>query len=296
LRLQRRGGPTDVLSSWPAAGRTILAAALALAAAALSGGSAHAQGRFEARYSVTIGGIPVGQGGWTADIAEDQYTTAASGRVSGIARVVSDGEGFGAARGHVASGRLVPTSYAVTVTADHRPDEIRMAFAGGAVKELQVEPPTPYSPDRVPLTEAHRRGVMDPLTAGLIPVGGTGDVLTPEACRRTVQIFDGRQRYDLALSFKRMDRVKADKGYEGPVVVCMVAYQPLAGHRPDVPSIKRLTETRDLDIWFAPIAGTRILAPFRISFPTLIGTAVLEATQFVSYAAHGARPTAAKIQ
>jgi hypothetical protein len=170
-----------------------------------------------------------------------------------------------------------------------------MAFAGGGVKDLVVVPPTPFAPDRVPLTEAHRRGVMDPLTAGLIPVAGTGDVVVPEACRRTVQIFDGRQRYDLALSFKRMDWVKADKGYEGPVVVCMVAYQPLGGHRPDRAAIRQLTQTRDLDIWFAPIAGTRVLAPFRISIPTLLGTAVLQATQFVS-SIHAGRPATAKTQ
>jgi Protein of unknown function (DUF3108) len=171
-----------------------------------------------------------------------------------------------------------------------------MAFAGGAVKDLQVEPPTPYSADRVPLTEAHRRGVMDPLSAGLVYVGGSGDVLTPDVCRRTVPIFDGRQRYDLTLAFKGMQQVKADKGYEGPVVVCMVVYQPLAGHRPDRPAVRQLAESRDMDIWFAPIAGTRFLAPFRISLPTVIGMAVLQADQFVSYPVRGARPTAARSQ
>ena len=295
MRARVSQGPTDVLSSRPAVARAILGAALAVAAVASSGGPGRAQGRLEARYSVTLAGIPVGQGVWIADIAEDQYTTAASGRVTGIARVVTDGEGFGAARGHVSSGRLLPTSYAVTVLADRRPDQIRMAFAGGGVKELQVDPPTPYAPDRVPLTDAHRRGVVDPLTAGLIPVGGTGEVLTPDACRRTVQIFDGRQRYDLALSFKRMDEVSADKGYQGPVVVCMVNYQPVAGHRPDRAAIRQLVETRDLEISFAPIAGTRVLAPFRISLPTLMGTLVLHATQFVSDA-HTGRPSAAKVQ
>lgn len=274
----------------------ILAAALMLAAVSAASSPADAQGRLEARYSVTIAGIPIGQGVWVADIADDQYSTAASGRVTGIARVLSDGEGSGAARGRVHSGRLSPSTYALTVTADHHPDEIRMAFAGGGVKDLQVEPPTPYAADRVPLTEAHRRGVIDPLSAGLVYAGGTGDMLTPDVCRRTVPIFDGRQRYDLTLAFKRMDQVKADRGYEGPVVVCTVAYQPLAGHRPDRPAVRQLAESRDMDIWFAPIAGTRFLAPFRISIPTVVGMAVLKADQFVSYPMRGARPTAARSQ
>ena len=283
-----------MLSSWSAVRRTIPAAALILAAA--TGGPAYGQGRFEARYSVTIAGIPVGQGVWVADIAEDQYTTAASGRVTGLARVLTDGEGYGAARGRVHSGRLTPTSYAVTVTADRRPDEVRMAFASGGVKDLQVWPPTPPAPDRVPLTDAHRRGVLDPLSAGLVFVDGTGEVMSQDACRRTVPIFDGRQRYDLTLAFKRIDRVKAEKGYEGPVVVCMVVYQPLAGHRPDRPAIRQLAESQDMDIWFAPIAGTRFLAPFRISMPTMIGTAVLQANQFETSAVRGGRSTAARRQ
>ena len=285
-----------MLSSWSAVRRAIPAAALILAVATASGGLAYGQGRFEARYSVTIAGIPVGQGVWVADIAEDQYKTAASGRVTGLARVLTDGEGYGAARGRVLSGRLTPTSYAVTVTADRRPDEVRMAFASGGVKDLQVWPPIPPSPDRVPLTDAHRRGVLDPLSAGLVFVGGTGEVMSQDACRRTVPIFDGRQRYDLTLAFKRIDRVKAEKGYEGPVVVCMVVYQPLAGHRPDRPAIRQLAESQDMDIWFAPIAGTRFLAPFRISMPTMIGTAVLQADQFETSAVRGGRSTAARRQ
>jgi hypothetical protein len=93
-----------------------------------------------------------------------------------------------------------------------------------------------------------------------------------------------------------MQQVKADKGYEGPVVVCMVVYQPLAGHRPDRPAVRQLAESRDMDIWFAPIAGTRFLAPFRISLPTVIGMAVLQADQFVTYPMRGAHPTASRSQ
>src|SRR6266571_3290449 len=182
-----------------------------------------------------------------------------------------------------AQGKL-EASYAVNLTADNRPDAIRMALNGGAVKDLIAEPPTPFAPDRVPITDAHVRGVVDPLTAGLIPMGASGDMLSPEACHRTLPIFDGRQRYDLVLSFKRMERVRAERGYQGPAVVCMVVYQPLAGHRPERAAIRHLAQSRDMEIALAPVAGTRVLAPFRILIPTLIGPAVLQATQFVSVA------------
>jgi hypothetical protein len=37
---------------------------------------------------------------------------------------------------------------------------------------------------------------------------------------------------------------------------------------------------RDIEVALAPLAGTRIVVPYRISVPTALGAAVLEATQF----------------
>jgi uncharacterized protein DUF3108 len=273
--------------------RTLLAACTVVGLV-LAGGFfdiARAQGKLEARYTASVGGIPLGKGAWVIEIGEGQYTTAASGRVTGVLRAVTSGEGSAAARGNLTAGHPVPSSYAVHVTSDDKTDEVRMAFNAGTVKELVAEPPFAPSPDRVPVTEAHRKGVIDPMSAGLMPVAGTGDVLVPEACQRTLPIFDGRQRFDLTLAFKRLDKVNADKGYQGPVVVCQVTYQPLAGHRPSRYAIKYLMEQRDMEIWLAPIAGTRFLVPYRIQVPTLLGSAVLEATQFVTVL-QPARPTA----
>ena len=85
-------------------------------------------------------------------------------------------------------------------------------------------------------------------------------------------------------SFKRIERVQAQKGYQGPVAVCGVAFVPLAGYVPQRPAIKYLMAQRDMEVWLAPIAGTRVLVPFRAQGPTPIGHAVLEATQFVTVA------------
>jgi hypothetical protein len=65
-------------------------------------------------------------------------------------------------------------------------------------------------------------------------------------------------------------------------VVCTVLYRPVAGHRPERPAIKYLIEQRDMEMWLAPIAGTRVLVPFRFSVPTPFGLGVLQATYFVA--------------
>ena len=46
----------------------------------------------------------------------------------------------------------------------------------------------------------------------------------------------------------------------------------------------------------APIAGTRVLAPYRVAVPTPIGTGVMQATQFVSTPQPGKPRTSAKAQ
>jgi hypothetical protein len=43
-----------------------------------------------------------------------------------------------------------------------------------------------------------------------------------------------------------------------------------------------LIKQHDIEAWLAPIAGTRVLVPYRVQGPTPIGRVVLEATQFVS--------------
>lgn len=126
------------------------------------------------------------------------------------------------------------------------------------------------SETRVPLTEAHRRNTVDPLTALLIPAAAGGEP-TRSACERTLPIFDGHRRYDLKLAFKRMDQVKADRrSTGGPVVVCSVAFEPIAGHRTDSKLVKFLAHDREIELWLAPIAGTRLLARCGCRLPTCL--------------------------
>lgn len=259
----------------------LTAVTLAMLGLASLSRAAHAQGRLDARYTASLAGIPVGRGAWVVDIGTDKYVAAASGITSGLLRIFSSGEGTGASRGYILHGRFAPASYAASITAGRKTDEVRMALSGGDVKELAVTPTDkPEDDDRVKVTEAHRHGVVDPMTASLFRSKDSGDPLSPSICHRTEPIFDGRLRYDVEYSFKRMEHVAAEKGYAGPVVVCAMYFHPIAGHVPDRAAIKYLTKLRTMEVWLAPITGTKVLVPFRISVPTPIGLGVVEATRF----------------
>ena len=257
---------------------TLLTVSLLAAAPAL------AQGRLEAHYVVTLAGIPIGKGNWVVDITDTHFSAAASGVTTGLMKVLTKGEGTSASRGTLNGGHPLTAIYASTIKSRRKTDEVRVRLDHGNVKEFSADPPQDHNSERVPVTADERRGVLDPMTASLLHVPGVGSPLVPSACQRTLSIFDGRLRYDLQLAFKRMDEVKAEKGYAGPVVVCSVYFSPLGGYIPSRITIRYLEKQRDMEVWLAPIAGTRVLVPFRAQGPTPIGEAVMQATQFVTEA------------
>ncbi len=261
-------------------------AALLLAAAlAAVSSAAGAQGRLDASYSVTLAGIPIGKGDWTIDITDTHFTAAGTGTTTGLMRVFTGGHGASSGKGTLNnSGQFVTSIFTSSITSGKKTESVRFNIDAGNVKDLKVDPPQDVDDERVPVTEESQQGVFDPMSASILRTPGTGEPVSPEACQRTVPIFDGKIRYDLQFAFKRMEQVKADKGYAGPVVVCAVYFTPIAGFVPSRAAIRYLTKIRDMEVWLAPIAGTRMLAPFRGQGPTPVGPVVFAADKFVSTA------------
>jgi hypothetical protein len=241
---------------------------------------AHSQAKLDADYSVTLLGIPIAHITWTVAIRQDQFSAAANGSTSGLLRVFSPGSGTASANGSVGTAQPKPANFALTITNNKGPDGEKIVFSGGRAKET-LDHPLTTSPSWIPLTEAHRVGVVDPMTALLFHVPGNGNLVVPQACQRKIAVFDGHMRYDLQLAFKRLDRVRANAGYQGPVVVCSVSFSPVAGYEPGRYTIKYVAAQHDIEIWLAPLAGTRLLVPFRAYTPTPLGPGVLQATRFV---------------
>src|ERR1700676_1044296 len=125
----------------------------------LAAPSAFAQGKLDARYEATLAGIPVGKGAWTIDIADDSFSAAASGGTSGLLKAFAGGSGTGAAQGRVVNGALVSTNYSGTTTTSKKSEAIRIVLSNRNVKEYASEPEPQVAPDRLPITDANRRGV-----------------------------------------------------------------------------------------------------------------------------------------
>jgi CBS domain-containing protein len=262
-----------------ASGRKIHIAAVSVLAvlAAAGGGRADAQTRLKAHYTLSMTGVPIGQIAWLVTIGEQRYTTSANGKASGVLSVLVNGEGSVDVRGMIVEGYATPRFFTSKSIDDEGNSELRMTFEDGSVKELSGTAPL-TGVDRVPVTDADRHGVSDPLSAMLVPTNG--EPLQPANCNHVLAIFDGRRRYDLTLSYKRVDKVALERSFSGVALVCGVMLKPIAGHRADSMLVKYVAGRRDMELWFAPVSGTPVMAPIRVVMPTLIGTLEIAADQF----------------
>ncbi|HEY1943847.1 MAG TPA: DUF3108 domain-containing protein [Roseiarcus sp.] len=239
---------------------------------------AHAE-MLRATYNVSLIGLPIGVASVNATLTPNSYDIAATAKLSGLASLISRSRGASTGQGSIVGNRVVPASFATTAQNASMTRTIRMSLADNAVTGVDISPPFDEKPDRVPLSDKDMRGIVDPVGAFIIPAPPKGPIVGPAACDRTIPVFDGYTRFDVTLAYVGQREVSA-KGYSGPVAVCAVRYVPIAGHRRDRPATKFMAENKDLEVWLAPIDGTRVLMPFRVSVRTMIGTTVIEASEF----------------
>jgi hypothetical protein len=237
-----------------------------------------AQGKLEASYGITLARISVGEAAITTDVKESDYTVALTGRAGGLARILANGEVQLNAYGIVKDGRPEPKTFTSKIISESESQNVSMTLDEGSVTDLTVTPAVVDGASD--LSEADRKGIVDPLTAMLVWTDASGGDLPQDACRRTVSIFDGRYRYDLKLTFKRMDTVSAKKGYSGPALVCGLSYEPIAGLSASTPLAKYLSEGREMHLTLAPVSGTRLLAPFGLSIGSTLANLIIWANRY----------------
>jgi hypothetical protein len=255
-----------------------VAASLAVACVLASTAPASAD-VLHATYSVSLIGLPIGVAEVNAKIVNNHYAVDAQARLSGLASLVSNSRGASTGSGQIVDGKIVPSSFATTASNANMTRTIRMSLAANTVTGVDIAPAFEDRPDRIPLTAKDKQNIVDPVGAFVIPAPVGAAPTSPAACNRTLPVFDGYTRFDIALTYVGERKVKT-KGYSGPVAICAVRYVPIAGHRRDRPATKFMADNKDIEVWLAPIGSSNLLMPYRISVRTMVGMAVAEATEF----------------
>jgi hypothetical protein len=231
-------------------------------------------------YRITLAGLTLGSAELKAKLDADRYDLRMNAQLTGLAGLfTASGRGGAVATGSLGSNRPLSSGFSATGKSGSSERTVQMALASGNASEIRIEPPFEPRPDRVPIEEEHKKGILDPLSAVLGVVAAKGGPGDPANCNRTLPVFDGTQRFNVVLTYASKRRVQKP-GFSGEVLVCNARYIPVAGHRPERWAVKFMQDNRDIAVWLAPVEGTRVLVPFRIDLRTYFGMSVVEAERW----------------
>jgi len=249
-----------------------------------------ADGEVRAKYEATLAGLTIAYADVVLAIRGNTYSVRTSYRTSGTARLMSSATGEAVSSGTYNSGSLVPATFDLDHRGSQRVQKVALVMSAGTVDKLTIDPPVDQASQQAPIEPAHLKNIVDPLSALLasgVRVDGTSEV---GVCDRTVPVFDGVRRFDLAL--KRKERPAATPGpFKGPLTACELRLTPVAG---EVRSSQAGMPNRALgatEMTFGFLDAQKIYIP--VSLSAKLGFATLQArlTQFAHSASRQKRIT-----
>ncbi|MFM9941749.1 MAG: DUF3108 domain-containing protein [Hyphomicrobiaceae bacterium] len=229
--------------------------------------------RVHAVYKVTFNGFDVGQFEFNSSVTGSNYTLTGDAKLSALLGAFT-WQGLTRTSGAIGGETPKPAGYTFSFNGTGRNGSIKMGFAGDAVTNVAHVPPHNPAPTTVPVREPHLKGVLDPLSA----VMALSRTSAGNPCGRKLAIFDGKQRFDLVLSYKRQEHVQDTRpsGQPGVAYVCRVKYQPIAGHKVN-DETRAMAASQGIEVSLRPIPSANLFVPHQIVIPTGAGTATLTA-------------------
>ncbi len=225
-------------------------------------------------YRVDLGGFNLGTFSLTTTLRGDNYEMRGEGRFTILEGLIYQWNGATASAGRVTIDGPQPTMYAFNYTeGKKRGERLRMTFDGGSVTRVSIVPPKQPMPRTIPVTQDQLDGVLDPMSGAFLVAKSQNPNGDLKVCYQNVPVFDGWQRFDLVLTPKKSVTVKKNGpgSYAGPAVVCRVKFIPIAGHQPDNPGIRLMSQSNEIEVWLIPVKGTQMYVPYRIQLPTPVG-------------------------
>ncbi|MCB8818956.1 DUF3108 domain-containing protein [Microvirga rosea] len=233
----------------------------------------------QVEYQVTLAGLPLGKADLTSTFEGSKYKMQAGVKLSGLAKLLTGGKGAATATGAIVGAQPQPASFAITSRSSDDQRTVRMGLTSGNVDAVEIDPPLEEKADRVPVKDADKKGVVDPISALLMPAAGSANLTDAANCNRTIPVFDGAARFNIVLSYSETKQADVP-GYQGPVLVCKARYVPISGHRALRPSTKFMQDNKDMSVWLVPLDRQKLLVPLRVSVRTMIGVSVVEASRW----------------
>jgi Protein of unknown function (DUF3108) len=267
--------PSRILSA------IVSASMLGLCALASAPASAKDQmQKITAEYSINFNGFGIGDFKLQSELNNNEYSIGARANISVLAGMLFEWKGNTTSTGQVMARRPHPYSYSFGYRTGDRGETIDVKFVNNNVEEIAVNPPPRPTGARVPITRKHMLNVVDPLSAVVMLTNIGSNKSATEVCNRRLPIFDGKQRYDIKLSYKATKTISAPNGYNGPAYVCKAKFVPIAGHKEGDKENEYAAKTEGMEVWMMPLAKAELYVPYYVYIPTPVGAASLTSTGF----------------
>jgi Protein of unknown function (DUF3108) len=218
-------------------------------------------------YDISFNGFNVGTFEFQSQSEDESYSLAGNAHLTlllGAFTWIGETRAFGL----IANRMPQPAAFAFDFKANSKTGSTKMDFADGVVSGVKHVPQPEPKPGIVPVRPQHLKGVLDPMSAIMVVARGSN----PNPCDRRLPIFDGKERFDLVLSYKSQMKVNEQQPSGQPAIahVCKVKYQPIAGHKVDAENSFMAT-TDGIEVALRPVPSANILIPYQITIPTLVG-------------------------
>jgi hypothetical protein len=261
-----------------ARGRSVFRGLIAVVAATLPFERAVAVGpnwpnEVSANYNLSFNGLDVGIYHFSAHFNGGSYAAEGKADVSaffGAFKWVGNFSGSGA----LEPKGLRPAAFAMSYKSKKKTTSVKIGFAGKGVTSVALEPDKKPSREAIKLKPENLLNVFDPMAATI----AISDAQPADACNRTIPVFDGKQRYDLRLSYKGREPLteRHPSGQPKELILCRVKYVPIAGHKPK-DFVHPWIDYDNIEFALRAVPKAGIYVPYRVTIPSSIGSAVMTA-------------------
>jgi hypothetical protein len=190
--------------------------------------SAHTGSTLEVSYHIAFWNIPIGHTDYEGTLGASTYSARAHFETGGVVGVFWKSVVDATVSGDIGPHSISPATYDSHSQNHNRPpQQVKVTF--------QNDDPTtfadpPYDTEKYPVSEAQKKGAVDPMSAiTSIFSGANADDEHP--CGNGAQVFDGRRRFDVRLTYVKDEVVQLGNGlFNGTAHLCALHYEAIAGY------------------------------------------------------------------
>lgn len=214
----------------------------------------------ELGYVVEIAGAQVMKAAYRTEIAGNQFESVLAGKTTGMSNMLSGYKMNLSAEGQFNGGEFLPGSFENNRKKKSKQNKTTGVIWSGA-GNVRIEAAGGPIPVPAAVAEALTGMSSDPLTAVL----RLANAQSQKPCSGRFRVFDGKDVYDLALSFKKTVTLASASESDPPGLECKLTSTPIAGNAVNDGE----TQTDSYGLTLAPVSlaqlGRTLYIPLRIT-------------------------------